>query len=290
MPAALAERAPWVVELDSGSQAWTFEGRLYPNVGLNAVGGPPRRRSGAWTRPASRRCARAASTSTPGSPTWTSGIPGLGVFPVADLRLLRAPSSPGPRIPSWAWRPCGPGTTGISSTGRGTHPIGSSRCNFRGWPTSRSRPPRCARNAGRGLSGRQLPQCPTQLGFPSMFTGGAGDRSSPPAPRREPSCACTPARPSWAPLPSPDPPFELLPTLFPVNACRWRRPSGCGRGTPVRFPDLAIALSEGGMPWVPMLMDRVDFVVRHSASGNESGAWRSPCSRATCSGAISRSA
>ena len=79
---------------------------------------------------------------------------------------------------------------------------------------------------------------------------------------------------SWAPLPSPDPPFELLPTLFPVNALiaagEW-----LWSGVPLRFPNLAIALSEGGMGWVPMLMDRVDYVVSHSASGTESGAWRS---------------
>ena len=79
---------------------------------------------------------------------------------------------------------------------------------------------------------------------------------------------------AWAPLPSPDPPFELLPTLFPVNAlvaaAEW-----LWSGVPLRFPALAVALSEGGMGWVPMLMDRVDYVVAHSASGTESRAWPS---------------
>jgi predicted TIM-barrel fold metal-dependent hydrolase len=46
-------------------------------------------------------------------------------------------------------------------------------------------------------------------------------------------------------------------------------------GVPLRFPKLNIAMSEGGMGWVPMLMDRVDYVVDHSASGNESTAWPS---------------
>jgi hypothetical protein len=43
----------------------------------------------------------------------------------------------------------------------------------------------------------------------------------------------------------------------------------------VRFPGLSLALSEGGIGWVPMLLDRVDYVLAHSASGTESGAWRS---------------
>ena len=42
LPGALAPRAPRVVELDGGREAWEFEGNLYPNVGLNAVVGRPR--------------------------------------------------------------------------------------------------------------------------------------------------------------------------------------------------------------------------------------------------------
>jgi hypothetical protein len=36
-----------------------------------------------------------------------------------------------------------------------------------------------------------------------------------------------------------------------------------------------VALSEGGIGWVPMLMDRADYVLSHSASGTESTAWPS---------------
>jgi len=40
-PAALAERAPRVIEQDNGSEAWLFEGEVMPNVGFNAVVGRP---------------------------------------------------------------------------------------------------------------------------------------------------------------------------------------------------------------------------------------------------------
>ena len=42
LPAALAAAAPRVVETKDGAQSWVFEGRHYPNVGLNAVVGRPR--------------------------------------------------------------------------------------------------------------------------------------------------------------------------------------------------------------------------------------------------------
>ncbi|MHB8669566.1 MAG: amidohydrolase family protein, partial [Acidimicrobiales bacterium] len=78
---------------------------------------------------------------------------------------------------------------------------------------------------------------------------------------------------SWAPVPSSDPPFELLPTLFPVNAfiasADWLWSGAC-----TKFPNLKIALSEGGIGWVNMLADRVDYVLDHSASGSDGGHWR----------------
>ncbi len=77
---------------------------------------------------------------------------------------------------------------------------------------------------------------------------------------------------AWAPLPSPGPPFALLPTVFPVNALlaagEW-----LWSGVPLRFPGLHVALSEGGIGWVPMLMDRADYVLDHSASGTDGVGW-----------------
>jgi predicted TIM-barrel fold metal-dependent hydrolase len=50
--------------------------------------------------------------------------------------------------------------------------------------------------------------------------------------------------------------------LFPVNAI-----AACAdwiyAGVPVRFPQINIALSEGGIGWVPMLLDRIDYGRRH---------------------------
>ncbi len=128
-------------------------------------------------------------------------------------------------------------------------------------------------NAELGFRAVSFPEFPPQLGLPSIFSGHWDPLFAACEETATVVCLHTGAS-SWAPLPSPDPPFELLPTLFPVNALiaagEW-----LWSGVPLRFPNLAIALSEGGMGWVPMLMDRVDYVVSHSASGTESGAWRS---------------
>ena len=38
-------------------------------------------------------------------------------------------------------------------------------------------------------------------------------------------------------------------------------------GIPARHPDLAIALSEGGIGWVPMATNRLDYVLEHLGAG-----------------------
>ncbi len=79
---------------------------------------------------------------------------------------------------------------------------------------------------------------------------------------------------TWAPIPAPDTPFETITTLFPVNAlvaaADW-----LWSGIPVRFPKLNIALARAVIGWVAMLIDRVDFVLAHSASGRDGGHWKS---------------
>jgi predicted TIM-barrel fold metal-dependent hydrolase len=128
-------------------------------------------------------------------------------------------------------------------------------------------------NADRGFKAVSFPEFPAQLGLPSIFT----DHWDPffAACQETSTVVCLHTGASaWAPLPSPSPPFELLPTLFPVNALiaagEW-----LWSGVPLRFPRLSVAMSEGGIGWVPMLLDRVDYVLDHSASGSESASWPS---------------
>ena len=51
LPNALADRAPKIVESEDGTQMWHYEGRSYPNIGLNAVIGRPKEE---WSMEAAR--------------------------------------------------------------------------------------------------------------------------------------------------------------------------------------------------------------------------------------------
>jgi hypothetical protein len=78
---------------------------------------------------------------------------------------------------------------------------------------------------------------------------------------------------SWTAARSPGAPLELYTSLFPVNALvsaadwLWAR-------VPTRFPNIKVAFSEGGISWVPMLIDRITYVLDHSAVGSHG--WDDP--------------
>jgi len=72
-------------------------------------------------------------------------------------------------------------------------------------------------NASLGFKAVSFPEFPAQLGYPSIFTEHWDPLLAACAETGTVVCLHTAAS-AWAPLPSPDPPFELLPTVFPVNA------------------------------------------------------------------------
>jgi predicted TIM-barrel fold metal-dependent hydrolase len=272
MPSALAERAPRIVELENGQEAWTYEDRLYPNVGLNAVVGRPREE---WSMEPARfsemrpGCydieARVADMDRGGIwaalcfPSLVAGFCG-SVFsrshdPELGLACVRAWND---------WH---------SEVWAGTHTERIIALQLPWLADVELAAAEVLRNAARGFRAVSFPEFPAQLGLASIFSGKWDPFFSACAETGTVVCLHTGAS-AWAPLPSPDPPFELLPTLFPVNAliaaAEW-----LWSGVALRFPSLSVAMSEGGIGWVPMLMDRVDYVLSHSASGTESDAWPS---------------
>jgi hypothetical protein len=68
---------------------------------------------------------------------------------------------------------------------------------------------------------------------------------------------------SKAPTTSPDAPIELMYTLSPIGSMEaagdvlWSRLF-------LRYPRLKLALSEGGIGWVPYFLERVDYLYRHT--------------------------
>jgi predicted TIM-barrel fold metal-dependent hydrolase len=272
MPPRLAERAPRIVERDDGVQHWLYEDRTYPNVGLNAVAG---RRRDTWSMDPSRfdemrpGCfdihARVGDMDINGVwaslcfPSLVAGFCGSvfssSVDPELGLACLRAWNDWHAEV--WA----------------GTYPDRIIALQLPWLADVSVAAEEVRRNAARGFKAVSFPEFPARLGVPSIFSGAWDPFFVACEETATVVCLHTGAS-GWAPLPSPDPPFELFPTLFPVNAllaaAEW-----LWSGVPLRFPDLAVAMSEGGIGWVPMLLDRVDYVLEHSASGSESTSWPS---------------
>jgi predicted TIM-barrel fold metal-dependent hydrolase len=272
LPSSLEDGAPRVVELEGGAQTWVFEGNLYPNVGLNAVVGRPKEE---WSMDPARfdemrpGCfdieARIADMDLAGLwaslcfPSLVSGFCGAvysrAQDPALGLACLRAFNDW--HLEAWA----------------APHPERIIPLQLPWLADVDVAAAEVRANAARGFKAVSFPEFPAQLKLPSIFSGTWDPFFAACEETGTVICLHTGAS-SYAPLPSPDPPFELLPTNFPVNALlaagEW-----LWSGVPLRFPRLHIALSEGGIGWVTMLMDRADYVLEHSASGTESTAWPS---------------
>ena len=270
MPATLQEHAPKVVTLDNGRQAWEYEGALYPNVGLNAVIGRPKEqwsmdpanfdemRRGCWDIDARvDDMDRAGIAASVCFPSLIAGFAGA-VFsrsknPELGLACVHAWNDW--HLEVWA----------------GTHPgrIIPTQITWLNDPAVAAEMVR--ENAERGFRALSFTEFPAKLGLPSTHTGHWDPLLAACAETDTVVCLHTGSA-SWTPLPCDDPPFELLPSLFPVNAyvacADWLWSGVC-----TRYPRVKIALSEGGVGWVNMLADRVDYVLDHSASGSESGRW-----------------
>jgi predicted TIM-barrel fold metal-dependent hydrolase len=269
LPARLAAAAPRVVTDDDGSEAWEFDGQRHPQVGLNAVAGRPRdewsleptrfdeMRRGCWD-PA----ARADDMDIDGVaaslcfPSLIAGFAGT-VFsrthdPELGLACVRAWNDW--HIDGW----CAGAPDRLI-------PLQVAWLND---PKTAAADVRA--NAARGFRALSFPENPADLGLPSVH-----DRHWDPllaACEETQTVVCLHNGSSaWTSSRSPGAPLELLTTLFPVNAL-----VACAdwlwAGIPWRFPALQIAFSEGGIGWVPMLMDRIEWVLDHSAAGLD--AWR----------------
>jgi len=269
MPAALAADAPRIVEFEDGRQAWAYEGGLYPNVGLNAVVGRPKdqwkmdparfdeMRKGCWDIHA-----RIADMDIAGVwaslcfPSLIAGFAGVVFSKSTDQELGLA------CVRAWNdWH---------HEVWAGTYPerIIPLQITWLSDPAIAAEEVR--RNAARGFKALSFPEQPVNIGLPSVHTG-HWDRLLAACEETGTVICLHTGSASWTAAQSPGAPLELYTTLFPVNGIAaaadwlWAR-------IPLRFPRLDIAFSEGGIGWVPMLLDRLDYIGDHSGTGG-AGVW-----------------
>ena len=265
LPAKLQARAPRVVETEEGHEVWVLEGKPYFQVGFMCVAGRPREdhrveparfdevRPGCW-----RIEDRIKDMDIGGiyaSVNFPSGVTGFGgtLFSfLADRELGVACTRAWNDWLFEEWysphkdRIVPLGITYVTDPEEGAREI--------------------RRNAARGFRAVTMPEQPHRQNLPPVF-----DRSWEPIIR---ACAETGTvmnlhvgSSGFAPMPPGAPMLELGATLFgqiALGACaEW-----LWSGWPARYPELKIAMSEGGIGWVAMLIDRLDNIMARSGYGS----------------------
>ncbi len=264
LPGRFADLAPTVVENSRGHQLWEFDGNRYSQVGMNAVAGrrpecvtlEPTRfedmRRGCWDIDARIRDMDIngvwASLNFPSQITGFCGrVFSSARDPELGLAVTRAWNDW--LYEAW-WQPYPDRIIPCGITFLADPELGAEEIR---------------RNAGRGFRSVTLPERPHRIGLPSLFSGYwepvmAACEETDTVISLHVGSSGMPDMPTDGPL------VALGATLFgqmSLTACaEW-----LWSGIPVRFPGLKIAMSEGGIGWVAMLLDRLDNIVERSGYG-----------------------
>jgi predicted TIM-barrel fold metal-dependent hydrolase len=128
------------------------------------------------------------------------------------------------------------------------------------------------RNAARGFHAVSFTENPEPLGLPSLHSGYWDPFFR--------ACAETQTvvnlhvgSSGMTLQPSSDSPLEVASALFTVSAVAAAVDWVYSR-VPIRFPDIKIVLSEGGIGWVPMLLDRFEYIASEWVPEGPSDSWK----------------
>lgn len=265
LPARLQERAPRIVETPQGHQVWRFEDGVYTQVGMNAVVG--RRPETVKVEPFRFEhmrpgCydieARVADMDVAGVwaslnfPSQITGFCGRIFSQAADPELGLAVTR--------AWNDW------LHDEWWAPHPDRIIPCGITYLTDPEAGAAEIRRNAERGFRAVTMPERPHQVDLPPIF-----DRDY----WRPIMTACAETgtvinlhvgSSGMFPTPPGAPALQLGATLFgqlSLGACaEW-----LWSGWALELPDLRIVMSEGGIGWVAMLLDRLDNLVDRSGYG-----------------------
>jgi predicted TIM-barrel fold metal-dependent hydrolase len=289
LPRHLADRAPRIIELDAGievsrahqalpnvvtkkggRQVWEYEGKIFAQVGLNAVVGHTdyaaqrfeptsfeEMRPGCFDADARVRDMDIAGVwSSVNFPSSIAGFCGSVFSSSNDPELGYAVMQAWNDWIQEMWcsrhpdRFIGLGLTWLADPERGADEV--------------------RRNAERGFRAVTMPELPHWLGYPEIHTG-YWDPVLIACAETDTAICLHVGSSGMLPLPPTGPRFEKNITLFPaaslLAATEW-----LWSGIFHRFPTLKVVMSEGGIGWVPMLLDRLDYIMSHSGAGG-SLAW-----------------
>jgi len=265
LPAGLQGRAPRIVETPEGHQVWEFEGERFTQVGMNAVAGrrpetvklEPFRfeqmRPGCYdVGPRIRDMDVNGVWASLNFPSMITGFCGRVFFSAKDRELGLA------CIRAWndwlfdEWYRAYPerivplGITYLADPQLAADEI--------------------RRNAARGFTAVTLPEVPHNVGLPSLWDRDHWDPIIQACVETDTVIALHVGSSGTHPAPPEAPRVQLGATLFgqlSLTACaEW-----LWSAYPADYPTLKIAMSEGGIGWVAMLLDRLDNIVDRSGYG-----------------------
>jgi predicted TIM-barrel fold metal-dependent hydrolase len=250
-----------VVEDEDGRQHWSFEGKQYPNIGFNAVVGRPvleasfeptrfdEMRRGAWDIDARIRDMDLDGVyASVNFPSALLGFAGQRLQretndPELALALIRANNDWHKEV--WA----------------DAYPDRIIACQVPYLLDPQIGAAEIRRNAERGFKAVTFPEAPEKLGLPSLHTG-HWDPVMQACEDTETVICLHIGSASSLPSTSSDAPADAIGVLafgFAMfSAVDWLYSM-----IPVRFPRIKIAMSEGGIGWVPGLLDRLDHVLAY---------------------------
>ena len=260
LPKKFIERAPHVVELDDGlgTEVWNIDGVLLPNIGFGAIAGRPREQMSEPTRFEEMRPGawdihhRITDMDIDGVsvsvcfPSSISGFAGQRYSQLPDneygYALFRAYNQW--HLEQWA----------------GVYPDRMIATQLAWLCDPAVSAQNVRENAELGFKAISFPENPHPLGFPSLHS----DYWDPlfRACEETDTVICLHLGSSSTVLSaSPDCTEEEVMVLFPANAqltiVEW-----IFSKIPLRFPRLKIVLTEGGISWVPLMVDRLDHYER----------------------------
>ena len=259
LPAKYADLAPKFITRDDGTNAWTYEGAVMGNVALNAVAGRPPEEYGIeptsfdelrpGTYDINERVKDMDANGVLGSLCFPS-FPGFCGQLFArtedkDVALAMLQAYNDWHIDEWC----------------GTHPGRFIPCALPAIWDPEVMAAEVRRSAKKGCHSVTFSENPSKLGWPSIHT----DHWDPfwTACSEENVVVCMHiGSSSQLVITSPDAPMDVLITLTPINIVQaaadlvWSQ-------TLRKFPDLRIALSEGGIGWIPYFLERVDYNYQH---------------------------
>jgi predicted TIM-barrel fold metal-dependent hydrolase len=260
MPSRFKDLGPRVIEEEDGSQVWLMEDRKIPNAGANAQVGRPyseysreptrfdQMRRGAWDVHA--RVADMDLAGIWGSlcfPSMVAGFAGARFAEAKDQEFGLAAMRAWNQWHAEAWA--------------GAYPD-----RFIPQQVTWLRDPEIAAkeiylNAERGFTSLSFPEMPEKLGLPSIYTG-YWDPVMRACEETGTVLSLHVGSASSVVTGSSDAIAEVVTSLFFVGSIITTSDWLFSK-IPVRFPNLKIAISEGGIGWVPALIDRIEHCSRY---------------------------